>query len=172
MSYDEEIPEEYEVTEEDVLAGEANNVLARETRTISHGGLRRGRVRLRFIAACGHLIHSLDEVGGVCQHKNCSALVCRNCFKACERCMKLLCPKHQKLHKGMILCPTCKMLALLLGLSPSNTRQQSSSQRNSISSLLFSYPVYQRWNSSLYDIVYLSPDRRLRYSRERRESYG
>ncbi|MGQ9468679.1 MAG: hypothetical protein ACUVTD_02460 [Nitrososphaerales archaeon] len=168
---EEEAPEEYEVIEEEVLAGEVGDVLKKERRSIRQheGGLQKTIVKSSFTSACGHLIHSADEVGGRCQHKNCDALVCRDRLKACKRCMKLLCPKHQKLHKGMILCPTCKIIALLLGLSPSNTQQQNEPQRNPIPSLLFSYPVYQKWRSAPYDVV--TPDER-QFHRERRESYG
>ena len=118
MSYDEN--PEYEEVEEEILAGEIGFILSRDKRAITQHGLR--KIKLRFFASCGHLIHSLEELGGKCQHKSCDALVCRECLRTCQRCMKLICPKHQKIHNGAILCPTCKMVAIFFGFSPHQHR--------------------------------------------------
>lgn len=171
MSYDEEYPDEYEAVEEEVLVGDANGVLIRDRRSIAQtqGGLRRRRVGSRFLASCGHLIHSIEEVGGVCKHKNCNAIVCRDCLRACERCGKLLCPKHQKLHNGAVLCPTCKLIAVFFGFSPRSQEQVSPRTQRSITSSIF-YNLFQRpWKAPpLYDFAYQVPDGRIK----RRRNYG
>jgi hypothetical protein len=162
MAYDED-PEEYEVVDEEILGGELSNnqgeVLTRNVRVISQGGglLRRRNVRLRFLASCGHLIHSLDELGGRCGYKNCNALVCRDCLRICERCFKPLCPMHTKLHNGKVYCPTCKWIVIFFGSfgdrerNPSQVPQlQPRIERRGIFRNLFPDSSWiERWNETI-----------------------
>lgn len=161
MSYDEESPDEYEVVDEEILAGEIssdqNEILTKDRKVISQGQgtFRRINIRSRFLASCGHLIHSLDEVGGRCQHRNCSALVCRDCLRVCKRCLKLVCPNHSKLHDGDVYCPTCKWIVLFgLWRSERNSNDTLAQQQKNRGILyyLFQYPIHEKWRGGrLYD---------------------
>jgi hypothetical protein len=170
MAYDDENPEEYEFVDEEVLDGELSNnqgeVLARNRRIISQeeGLLRRRNIRSRFLASCGHLIHSLDELGGRCGYKNCNALVCRDCLRICERCFKPLCPKHAKIHEGKVYCPTCKWIVFFFGSLVNRegsfnevqlSQPQPRAERKGILyRLFFDSSWVERWGNPAWEVVY------------------
>lgn len=117
-----EITQQLETIEQDIIAGKlsakSNQVLQKVHRSIGvqDGIIKKKKTGLRHIASCGHLIHDLTEIGGKCMIKNCEALVCKECARICQRCLKLLCPKHQKIHNGKVYCPKCKLIMMFGGL--------------------------------------------------------
>jgi hypothetical protein len=127
--------QKFENVEQNVLAGELsaipNQILQSVKKSISmqEGKIQKQKVSQLFIAGCGHIIHDVSEVGGKCTHGNCNSIVCLQCLKACERCMKLICPKHQKVYRGSIFCPRCYWIALLFGTF-SKERQEDRSKRH------------------------------------------
>jgi len=153
------------VDEEEVLAGilsaDLNETLARNRRILiqDQNSLKRKDIKLRFLASCGHLIHNLDELGGRCGHKNCNALVCRNCLRICERCFKPLCPKHTKLHNGRVHCPTCKWIVLFFGNFINRERsfnqtelpqlQPRAERRGTLHNLFFVSSLIEKWNEAV-----------------------
>jgi hypothetical protein len=162
MAYDEEYPEKYETVDEEILGGELHNnqgeVLARDRRILfqEDGLLKRRNTRLRFLASCGHLIHSSDEIGGRCEHKNCNALVCRDCLRICERCFKPVCPKHAKIHNGRVYCPTCKWIVFFFGNFINQGRNLEASlhelrngTRPQYRSILFNPSLIEEWNDAV-----------------------
>jgi hypothetical protein len=167
MAYEED-PEEYEAVDEEVLGGELSNnlgeVLARNERVMSQreGLLRRRNIRWRFLASCGHLIHSLDELSGRCQHKNCNALVCRDCLRICERCFKSICPKHSKFHNGRVYCPTCKWIVFFFWSFVNKERNfnqlpqpQPRTERSGILyNLFFDSSWVEKWNEAVGRAAY------------------
>ncbi|MEM2674582.1 MAG: hypothetical protein QXW77_02970 [Candidatus Hadarchaeales archaeon] len=80
--------------------------------TIRDDIIERSTVWYLFEAGCGHILKGLPEVGGVCQFRNCGAIVCRACASRCSKCGKMLCPEHARAVGGSILCPTCAQFAL------------------------------------------------------------
>jgi hypothetical protein len=93
--------ERMETIEYEEIAGEIDTTIRVAKREIStrEGAVVREKTSYLFLASCGHLIHDSSEVGGRCLYKNCNAIVCTKCARWCSRCFKLLCPKHQKLHR-------------------------------------------------------------------------
>jgi len=165
LSYDDEYQGEYEVDEEEVLAGilsaNLNETLVRNRRILiqNENSLKRKDIRLRFLASCGHLIHGLEELGGRCQHKGCDALVCRDCLRICERCFKLLCPKHAKLHNGRVYCPTCKWIVFFFGgfanrgIASSEAQllqlQPRAGRRGILRNIFFDSSLIERWKEAV-----------------------
>jgi hypothetical protein len=111
---------DYEAVEEDILVGKISaksELLQRIKRSITQqdGVVQRKKVRFGFLLSCGHFIHDVSEIGGQCQYNNCDALVCKDCLRICERCLKPICPKHTKVHDGKPYCPRCKWFVLFFG---------------------------------------------------------
>lgn len=80
--------------------------------TIRDNMIDRNRVQYLFQADCGHVLKDLSEIGGICQFRNCGAIVCKACVFRCFRCGRMLCPRHTRIVGGIILCPTCAQFAL------------------------------------------------------------
>jgi len=121
MSEENESSEEMETIEQellaDILKAQPNQVLQSSKKTINlQGGVvQKQKVSFLYLASCGHLIHDVNEIGGKCQVDGCDSIVCKSCARVCERCRKLLCPKHQKMHDGKVYCSRCKIIVMLLG---------------------------------------------------------
>jgi hypothetical protein len=91
-------------------------IISSRRRVLSHeGNVIRDTTDYYFVASCGHFYRSGEQLAGICQYKECGAMVCHQCLARCNRCSKLICPKHQKLHDGLLFCPTCKLFVLLFG---------------------------------------------------------
>lgn len=110
---------DFESEEQDVFIGEVdgepNQVIQASKKSLN---LQRGskqKITFRFVASCGHFIHDLSEIGGRCKVEDCQLLICKDCSRVCSRCLKLLCPKHQKLQDGLVFCPTCKWIVKIFG---------------------------------------------------------
>ena len=100
-------------TETDILAGELLEERpplhsVRRTIRLRDGVFERNTQGLKYVASCGHLIHSAEEVGGRCQFNNCGSIVCIACIRNCQRCGKALCKKHQRIDGDAVYCPRCK----------------------------------------------------------------
>ena len=74
---------------------------------LKDGAIRRNRTHYLFQADCGHILKDLSEIGGICQFRNCGAIVCKACIFRCFRCGRMLCPEHARFIGDVVLCPTC-----------------------------------------------------------------
>lgn len=124
--------DEIETIEFEKIAGELTDTVGavRTLITTEEGRVVKKRMRQLYVASCGHIIRNSEELGGKCTYKNCNAICCSTCLKFCSRCMKALCPAHQKLHNGYVLCPRCKIIAMLLGFKH-NVSEEGEKQTNS-----------------------------------------
>ena len=114
----------YEEIEEEVVEesmGLRGTIVRRRKRIVdSYEGVRIVDRKEVSIAACGHVVRSSQDVGGKCCV--CGRIVCRNCLRICERCLKPVCPKHTKVYEGKFYCSSChwKVALMELFLGPSN----------------------------------------------------
>lgn len=134
--------EEIETVEYDAIIGEIDRILkAKRKRIVTENGkIIKETVGHFYTASCGHLIHDSSEIGGKCSIKECNSIVCKDCARICQRCMKLLCPQHQKLDNGSVYCPRCKIIVMLVGGLVSKKPGRNESGRSlsrSLGELLF-----------------------------------
>jgi hypothetical protein len=130
--------DEIETIEVEKLAGELIDTIGavRTVITTEEGRIVKKRLRQVYVASCGHVVRSSEELGGKCMYKDCNAICCSSCLKLCSRCMKAICPKHQKLHNGFILCPRCKIIALFFGFKGTREQETGSEKESTLRKIL------------------------------------
>jgi len=135
--------EEIETVEYDAIIGEINRILkAKRKRIVTENGkIIKETVGHFYTASCGHLIHDSSEIGGKCSIKECNSIVCKDCLKQCSRCLRALCTQHQHRHNdGLVYCPKCKIIVMLVGGLVSRKPSRNESGRSlsrSLGELLF-----------------------------------
>ena len=133
--------EEMKTVEYEKIGGELIDTIVRTESSIStsEGELVRKKEKFYHIASCGHVVKSVEELGGKCGYKSCGAICCELCLKTCARCAKTICPVHQKLHGGYAFCPSCWLIAKLFGFKHhvrEEERQASPEEKSRLRGLL------------------------------------
>jgi len=111
--------EPIESTEEEIIGGTiSEGAKARETRELVQfvdGVIKKNVVVRTNFASCGHIVRSMEAIGGKCQVEGCRNIPCSRCFRLCARCGKGLCNSHQKLRKGEAFCNRCSWIVTFIG---------------------------------------------------------
>lgn len=98
--------------EEEVIGGRVtlnNSWIGRVERVFesSEQGVISRRTAHKRVAGCSHVINQSAQVAGLCEYPGCLTFVCVDCAKICEKCRKLICRKHQRMHDGLYYCAKC-----------------------------------------------------------------